>query len=91
MRRFPFEQYKVERNVYIRLFSPDVEDEELIWHWDKEDRAVLVLQSGGWAYEQKGLPHRILRDEEGIFIPKGIWHRVIKGDDDLIVKVKMLR
>ena len=32
----------------IRTFSKDVDKLELIWHQDKEDRNVEILEGKGW-------------------------------------------
>lgn len=84
---FPFEETKIDDFVSIRLFSPKTHSEELIWHWDREDREIHVLRSGGWKYQEENLEERRLKNGEVFFIPRGVWHRVMKGKGDLIVKV----
>lgn len=32
----------------IRMFSKDVDSMELVWHQDKEDREIEVLEGKGW-------------------------------------------
>ena len=69
----------------IRTFKNGVENEELKWHFDEEDRIVESLGKTDWMFQfDDELPFVI---ESKIFIPKGKWHRIIKGKDDLIVKV----
>lgn len=84
---FPFKEYMKE-GYHIRTFSEYVEDEELIWHRDKEDRIVEIIGESDWMIQiDNELPKLIT---ERIFIPKETYHRIIKGKGDLKVKVKKL-
>ncbi len=83
---FPFRQEKKE-GYLLREFKQSVDSEELIWHRDKKDRIVEVIQSQDWMIQlDNELPIRL---EEGkkYFIPKEVYHRVHKGDGDLVVKI----
>lgn len=74
--------------VIHRLFSNDVESDELKWHWDEKDRTVTVLNESDWLYQSDNqFPIKLLKDTE-IYIKAGEWHRVIKGTTDLKVKIK---
>ena len=72
----------------IRIFSSDVNSEELVWHRDKESRKITVLEGEGWQFQFNGsLPFELTKDR--IFsIPKDMYHRVIKGKTDLVLKIK---
>ena len=72
----------------IRIFSSNVLSEELVWHRDKEDRKVTVLEGEGWQFQFNGeLPFEL--KENMIFkIPEGMYHRLIKGKTDLVLKIK---
>ena len=72
----------------IRLFSSDVNSEELVWHRDRENRKVTVLEGQGWQFQFNGsLPFELT--EGRIFdIPKDMYHRVIKGKTNLVLKIK---
>lgn len=81
MKKLPFEE-----KDQIRIFSKDVDSEELKWHRDREDRIVTPINNNDWMFQRDNcLPEPI--DKE-IFIKKGEWHRVIKGTTDLEIKVK---
>lgn len=83
---FPFRQEKKE-GYLLREFKQSVDSEELIWHRDKKDRIVEVIQSQDWMIQlDNELPIRL---EEGkkYFIPKEVYHRVHKGEGDLVVKI----
>lgn len=82
---FPFEEH-IENDYYIRTFSDQVDDLELVWHRDKEDREIEIIENDGWKFQFDGeLPFTM---NEKFFIPKETYHRVIKGNGDLKIKIK---
>ena len=84
---FPFKEQQVSPNKFIREFSADVDEVELIWHIDKEDRVISVIEGNGWKFQfDEQLPFEMM-DDIDIVIPKGVIHRVIKGDGPLKIKV----
>ncbi len=72
----------------IRTFSKDVDEMELIWHTDKEDRNIEVLEGKGWQFQRDNELPLELREGDRIFIPRHQVHRVIKGETDLKIKIK---
>jgi hypothetical protein len=84
---FPFEQVELG-NKKIRTFSPDVDDDELKWHQDLNDRKVTILEGGGWQFQMENELPVNLYDTKQIFIPKLDWHRVIKGNGNLVVEIE---
>ena len=74
----------------IRTFSKDVDEMELIWHTDKEDRNIEVLKGKGWRFQRDNELPLELREGDRIFIPRHQVHRVIKGETDLKIKIKNL-
>jgi hypothetical protein len=84
---FPFQQYIKEGKI-VRVFTPDVDDDELKWHQDTTDRKVTVIQHGEWEFQMEDdLPVK-LSNAKQIYIPKFVWHRVIKGTGTLIVEIE---
>jgi hypothetical protein len=82
---YPFEEEKESENIYIRIFSKDIDEYELKWHWDEQDRIIESLEKTDWEFQfDNELP--ISFDQE-IFIPKGVIHRIIKGSNDLKLRV----
>lgn len=74
----------------IRIFSESVEDEELKWHRDREDRLVEVIEGDGWEIQfDNELPKKLTPGTQ-IVIPEGVYHRVIKGSSELKIKVHFL-
>lgn len=72
----------------IRIFSSDVDGEELVWHRDREDRKITVLEGEGWQFQFNGSLPFELTEGRKFNIPEGMYHRVIKGKTDLVLKVK---
>ena len=76
---FPFKE-NIKQGIFERTFSQDVDNDELVWHRDREDSET------NWMFQfDNELPFIM----EGKFsIPMGVYHRVIKGDGDLKLKIK---
>ncbi len=72
----------------IRLFSSEVDSEELVWHRDKENRKVEVIEGEGWQFQFNGSLPFELTEGRKFDIPEGMYHRVIKGKTNLVLKIK---
>ena len=89
---FPFKEKQVSKDVFIREFDPEVDSDELVWHRDREDRLVEVIQSEDWWFQYDNEIPKPLT--ETLFIKAKTWHRVIKGPNcnkPLIVKIHKKR
>jgi quercetin dioxygenase-like cupin family protein len=87
--QYPFSEERSGPNKKIRTFSSRVEEEELVWHRDREDRVVKVLESSGWFLQlDNELPLELLAGDVHV-IPKNVWHRVVRKKlcDDLRVEI----
>jgi quercetin dioxygenase-like cupin family protein len=73
----------------IRTFSKDVDEIDLIWHRDDEDREIEILEGTGWQFQRDNELPLELKKGDRIFIPRHQVHRIIKGIDDL--KIEILR
>jgi hypothetical protein len=86
MNELPFEQI-VKENYRIRTFSESVNEYELKWHQDEEDRLVVPIHNSDWMIQlDNELPIPIIEGKK-IFIPKYNYHRLIKGNGDLELKI----
>jgi len=76
----------VEHNG-IRVFPIDVSEEDLVWHRDKEDRTIKVLEGSGWKFQYDNtLPFELkLKDE--VTIREMVYHRLIKGISPLKIEI----
>jgi hypothetical protein len=85
---FPFHEEQMENNVFLRVFLPDVENEDLKWHIDLEDRIIKALEPNDWKFQfDNQLPVTINGE---IFVPSGVWHRLIKGSCTLKLQITKL-
>ena len=85
--KFPFKEKQINKQLFLREFSANVDEMDLIWHEDREDRIVHVLEGNDWKFQfDEQLPFEML-DGIDIVIPKGIIHRIIKGKGPLKIKV----
>lgn len=81
----PFIEKSLGNNQYIREFNADIDNHELEWHIDREDRTIEVIENKDWQVQlDNNLPILL---KETIFIPKETYHRVIKGTGNLKVKI----
>jgi hypothetical protein len=80
---FPFVEKQVGDKLFLREFKHDIHSEELIWHQDKEDRTITVMEANGWLLQLDNQVPAFLKEGEKYYIPKFTWHRVIKGTGDL--------
>lgn len=75
--KMPFNEEWITSTKSIRKFFPDLENEELKWHIDNEDRVIECFHTTDWKFQfDNQLPIPI---EGTIKIHKGEWHRLIKG------------
>jgi hypothetical protein len=71
-----------------RTFNTDIDVTELVWHRDKNDRTVTVINESDWLFQiDNELPIKLTQNTK-IHIPKENYHRVIKGTTNLIVNIK---
>ena len=78
-----YEQNNISDKKFIRTFDSDVNQSELVWHRDKENRLVEVLEDSDWLFQMDNKLPRPLKKGFKFEIPKETFHRVIKGTTDL--------
>jgi|TARA_X000001388_G_scaffold75940_2_gene71958 quercetin dioxygenase-like cupin family protein len=85
---FPFKEEKIDQYNFIRTFPADVDEMDLIWHADKENRIITVLEGNGWKFQfDEELPIE-MTDGLNISIFEGRIHRIIKGEGLLKIKLQ---
>ena len=72
-------------NLIVRTFSQDIDEEELVWHRDRQDREVTILEETDWQFQFDNELPQVLKNT--IFIPKNTYHRLIKGTGELNVHI----
>ena len=83
-------QETITEDKKVRVFTESVENEELKWHRDREDRIVKVLESNKWFLQMDDELPKELVVGESYLIPQGTYHRVIKGKGDLKVSITFI-
>jgi hypothetical protein len=83
----PYEEKRFDNGLILREFKHNANVDDLIWHQDKKDRKIFVVESNGWKLQlSNGLPFPLIEGKE-YFIPKKSWHRVIKGNGNLKIEI----
>lgn len=77
----------VKDNVITRVIPENVTSAELVWHRDRNDRVVEILQSEGWKFQMDNELPQTLKRGDILEIEKNTYHRVIKGTGDLVIKI----
>lgn len=83
----PYINTEVVPNVVIREFSQDIDPMSLVWHQDKEDRTITILEGHGWQFQRDNELPLELKEGDIIFIAKEQIHRIIKGNTNLKIQI----
>jgi hypothetical protein len=83
----PYNDIETSQFIY-REFTQDIPEDELVWHRDRRDRRVTVLNETDWQFQFDDEIPQLLKDT--IFIPKSRYHRVIKGTGNLHIQIEEL-
>ena len=83
-----YSQENITDNKFKRVFSSEVPEKELVWHRDKENRIVEVLEDTDWYFQMDNELPIPLKKGVKFQIPKETFHRVIKGSGDLKILIE---
>ena len=83
----PYSQVE-EDDYFVREFSESVDPMELVWHRDREDREVTILEGSGWKLQMDNEQPRELIKGKTYRIPAMEYHRIIKGKENLLIQIK---
>lgn len=84
----PYSDAAISDDNFIRLFEENIAEEELIWHRDKKDREILVIEGEDWWLQFDNQLPIELKKSERYFIKAEQYHRLIKGKGNLILNIK---
>lgn len=85
----PYIDEKISERVWIRSFDHVVvQSDEFVWHRDKQDRVVTVLEGEGWQFQFDNEIPIQLNSGDVIKVPKQIYHRIIVGSTPLKLKIE---
>lgn len=79
---------KRDQNRIRRKFYETVAEEELIWHRDRKNRYVKVVESNGWKFQYDNELPINLEEGKTYFIEAMKYHRVLKGQGNLVVEIR---
>ena len=81
----PYKETQIDKQTFIRTFSADTPETELIWHLDREDRIIEATHITDWQFQfDNELPMSL---NNLITIPKNTFHRIIKGKNDCTLRI----
>jgi hypothetical protein len=83
----PYEELLRTGSFALRQFSVDTNEQELVWHRDRENRLLQADEDTDWLIQ---LEDELPKSINGTFIPKGVYHRLIKGTTSLRIIVNFL-
>ena len=85
----PYSETKLQNKLH-RVFNPNVDISELVWHRDKEDRLIEVVSGRGWMVQLDNQVPIELKPGDRLKIRKETYHRVIRGNTPLKVLITFL-
>lgn len=86
----PYIQSNLLDSQFVRTFSTEINSDELVWHRDRKDRRVYIIEGTGWEFQlDNKLPIKLSPGDE-IFIPKEVYHRIKKGTTALKIFIEEL-
>ena len=83
----PYKDTFLNRNTRVRRFQQNISSKELVWHRDRSDRVIKILEGAGWQLQMdNGIPKKLVEGKE-YSIPAYNYHRLIKGSTDLVIQI----
>jgi len=89
MKDKPYKNYTIPgEDFFYRVFDVKaMVDEELVWHRDRADRDVYVVEANGWKFQFDNEVPFEMQEGDTIHIKKMDYHRILKGHDRLVIKI----
>ena len=80
---------EVKGRFKTRTFESNTDSHELVWHRDKADRIVTVLEGSGWFFQMDNNIPIELEEGDVLTIPKMEYHRIYKaGNTKLVLEIE---
>lgn len=83
-----YDRFCSEEKIFERKFDSFVSPTELVWHRDRNDRTIYVVQGEMWKLQFDNSLPIILEQGNSYTIKKNIYHRLLKGNGDLVLRIK---
>lgn len=84
----PYVDKKLNNREILRTFGKDVLSEELVWHRDRNNRIVEVLEGEGWEIQLEDRLPELLEKGREYVIPAYTFHRIKRGTTDLKLRIE---
>lgn len=85
----PYKDVKISDKEWIREFDPTIaESEEYVWHRDRNDRIITVLEGEGWKFQFDDELPQIINKADKLFVPKMMYHRLLIGNTILKIHIE---
>jgi len=84
----PYEQTDIKHNLFERIFREHTDESELVWHRDRKDRTVTVVESSGWKFQEDNKIPVEMKPGDVFHIKAFEYHRIIKGRGSLVVRIQ---
>lgn len=78
----------VNGRTRTRTFDSSIDEEELVWHRDRQTRTVTVVESKGWKFQMDNELPQEMKSGDVLHIPKEEYHRVIAGEGQLVIEIQ---
>jgi len=85
-----YHDINIGKGVFLREFSPEVEESELVWHRDYKTRNVTVIEGKGWKFQYDNELPVELKANDIRYIPGMVFHRIWRGENKLVLKIREL-
>lgn len=72
----------------IRTFDIKRPATDYVWHRDKEDRTIKLIEGEGWQLQIEDCLPFLLNLNQEVCIPANVYHRLIKGYNTLRIEIK---
>ena len=83
----PYADFRITDKQFLREFAATVEADELVWHRDKKNRTVTVLEGTGWKFQYDNKLPKEIKPGDVITIKACEYHRILKGETTLKLEI----
>lgn len=83
----PYIQKDIAPNKFERIFREHTDESELVWHRDRKDRTVRIIECNGWKFQKDNRLPVELKEGDTIHINAFEYHRILKGSGSLVVEI----
>ena len=83
----PYTQKQLSQNKFERIFREHTNEDELVWHRDRKNRTVKIIECDGWKFQQDNKLPIELHQGDTLHIKAEEYHRIIKGKGSLVVEI----